>query len=136
MSLETMLGLCGSSLFKLLTLPRDTPADLQWWHNLLAEPSLSGPIPGPSSVVNLGAYSDASSSTGITIIIGGKWHVWRLLLPGWKTDSQDISWVEVVGFELLVYATISILPDNSHMRLQGITRALLKGGGKGAVTIN
>ncbi|KAJ2934248.1 hypothetical protein H1R20_g2850, partial [Candolleomyces eurysporus] len=56
----------------------------------------------PARLTDHGAFSDASSSVGIAIIIGGQWRAWRLL-PGWQScnGEKDIQWAEAVGFELL-----------------------------------
>ncbi|CAA7270000.1 unnamed protein product [Cyclocybe aegerita] len=54
---------------------------------------LSKPIPRPTPIIDLVAYSDASSEVGIGITIGQKWRAWRLL-PGWKANNRDIGWAE------------------------------------------
>ncbi|KAF8627886.1 hypothetical protein AX17_006105, partial [Amanita inopinata Kibby_2008] len=53
--------------------PRSVNIDLQWWLGRLTLPPLPRPIPAPVEIHNIQAYSDASSSTGIGIIIGQQW---------------------------------------------------------------
>jgi hypothetical protein len=99
-NLETMLSSFSNCPFVPHHAPCDTANNLIWWKDTLSSPVLSRPIPGPSSLVDLQAYSDASSGVGVAITIGNKWRAWRLL-PGWKSDNRDIGWAEAVGFKLL-----------------------------------
>ena len=72
-----------------LNTPIQTADNLKWWKFALSQPPCPRRIPGPSEVFDFAAFSDASSSTGIGIIIIGRWRAWRLI-PGWKTDGRDI----------------------------------------------
>ncbi|SJL06821.1 uncharacterized protein ARMOST_10163 [Armillaria ostoyae] len=101
-NLEKFLAISNNRPFLPRRAQRGTEFDLNWWlSQLLSNPSR--PIPGPCAVTDFAAFSDASSGTGIAIVIGDRWHAWRLL-PGWKSDERDIQWAEGVGFELLVRA--------------------------------
>ena len=51
----------------------NTSDDLIWWMNILASPPSPRPIPRPHEVLDLGVFSNASSSTGISIILRGCW---------------------------------------------------------------
>lgn len=57
-------------------------------------------IPGPATVTDSNAFSNASSGVGISIVISSQWRVWHLI-PGWNVEDRDIGWAEAVGFELL-----------------------------------
>ena len=85
-SLEAMLSTFNDRRFIPHHAPRDTANDLKWWTTTLSSPDLSRPIPGPNELIDLQAYSDASSGVGIAITIGNKWRAWRLL-PGWSSDG-------------------------------------------------
>jgi len=85
-NLEAMHSGFNNSPFVPHTPPHNTPDDLKWWPKLLHSPSLSRDIPGPVPLTDLNTFSDASSSFGISITIGNRWHAWHLL-PGWKADG-------------------------------------------------
>lgn len=94
--------------------PKHLTADLVWWQETLARPSLSREIPGNRQIFDVEGYSDASSTVGIGITVGNRWRAWRLL-PGWKQEGRDIGWAEAIGMELLVQ---TILSHNSLPGLQ------------------
>ncbi len=99
-NLEKFLAISHDRPFLPRRAPRGTEFNLNWWlSQLLSNPAR--PIPGPCAVFDLDAFSDASSGTGVAIVIGNRWRAWRLL-PGWKSSERDIQWAEGVGFELLV----------------------------------
>lgn len=119
-NLEAMLGIFHNNPFLPRTPPSGTPADLQWWAHTLAQPVIRRPIPGPCEVLDVHAFSDASSGIGIGIVIGARWRAWKLL-PGWQRDGRDIGWAEAIGFEFLVrcllrsdppYTDIVVFGDN------------------------
>ena len=130
--LESMLAIYGDSPFLPRTPPKHTSNDLDWWKNVLASPPPPRPIPGPCEVFDLGAFSDASSSTGIGIILGGRWRAWRLI-PGWKGNSgeRDIGWAEAIGFEFLVRTTIDHLDSPAIFKVFGDNRGIIEGWWKG-----
>jgi len=69
-SLETMLSLFNNHPFVPHSSPCDMFLDLRWWADLLSSSTLSRPIPGPTPLEDFHAFSDASSSFGIGIIVG------------------------------------------------------------------
>jgi hypothetical protein len=129
-SMEAMLGIFHSSPFLPRTPPRHTASDLLWWKEVLLRPVISRSIPGPRDLVDLDAFSDASSEIGIGITVGEKWRAWRLL-PGWKRDGRDIGWAEAVGFELLVKAVTSSHSRGIHYKVFGDNRGVVEGWWKG-----
>jgi len=44
-------------------------------------------------------WVDASSSWGISIILGKIWYAWSLT-PGWRAKGRDISWAESITLEM------------------------------------
>ena len=72
-NLEAMLALFNNHPFVPHTPPCDTPHDLDWWAKLLDAETLSRPIPGPTPLKDMDAFSDASSGFGIGITIGKNW---------------------------------------------------------------
>ena len=129
--LEAMISTFSNQPFK----PRTPPphrlsSDLAWWTTCLSSPSCSCPILGPFPLANHGAYSDASSSTGIGIIIAGQWRAWRLL-PGWDQDGRDIGWAEAIGFEFLAISLAKLHPTGGHFKVFGDNRGVVEGWWKG-----
>lgn len=114
--LETMLGSYGDNPFAKHTPPIQTVDDLNWWKRRLSQPPLPRRIPGPVNVLDVAAFSDASSSTGIGIVIKGRWRAWRLL-PGWKTHGRDIGWAEAIGFELLVRYIVTQCTESTTFKV-------------------
>ena len=89
--------------------PKTLTDDLSWWINILSQPTLSRPIPGNRIITDVQAYSDASSTTGLGIVIGNQWRAWQLL-PGWNQDGRDIGWAEAIAMELLVHTILKSGP--------------------------
>lgn len=126
--LETMLGSFGDSPLARRHPPRSVRPDLEWWAALFRAGPLSRPIPVPKQLVNVGAFSDASSGVGIAIVVGRHWRAWRLL-PGWTTlnGDRDIGWAEAVGFELLVYAVAAANPATCSFQVFGDNKGVVEG---------
>ena len=114
-NLEAMLGIFQNSPFKPRHSPSGTANDLNWWFKRLSSPQLIRAIPGPLPVLDVQAFSDASSSIGIGIIIGKRWRAWRLI-PGWQSHQRDIGWAEAIGFELLIRTLCRL--GTSHKRIK------------------
>ena len=129
-TLETMLSGLNNRPFMPHTPPCTTASDLQWWMTLLKSPNLSRAIPGPVPLTDLHTFSDASSGFSIGITIGDKWRTWHLL-PGWKSDRQDIGWAEAVGFELLTLAIIPSSNSGTHFKVYGDNKGVVEGWWKG-----
>ena len=124
--LECMIGIFHNSPLKPRHPPRHTDQDLLWWLRILSQPSLSRPIPGAQEVLDVQAYSDASSSVGIGIVIRNRWRAWTLKL-GWNTDERDIGWAEAVGMELLIGSILQQAPRGTHFRVFGDNRGVVEG---------
>jgi len=107
--LERMISLCTPKPF-LPHRPEKTIAeDLIWWHHALSSNLTTQRIRAPPNYADISAFSDASSSFGIGVVIGDRWRAWRLH-PNWQSlgGKRDISWAEAVGFELLIYTIATI----------------------------
>jgi len=102
-SLEAMLSTSSARPFVPHHSNRHLNVDLAWWTRQLSRPILERTIPQPCTFIDAHAFSDASSSFGIAVIIDGFWRAWTLS-PNWCTlnGARDIGWAEAVGFELLV----------------------------------
>jgi hypothetical protein len=109
-SLESMLAICGNCPFMPHHPVRHIHKDLDWWSDKLSLPFVGRTIPVPVTPVDISAFSDASSTVGIGIVIAGHWRAWSLL-PGWQTlgGSREIGWAEAIGFQLLVTSLVSHL---------------------------
>lgn len=130
-SLESFMGTFGDRPHKPRRPPRSTAGDLAWWFNQLSRPKLQRSIPGPSQLLDVRAFSDASSSTGIGIVIGGAWRAWELQ-GDWKRENRDIAWAEAIGFELLVRTLLPTLSPGSHIKVYGDNKVVIEGWKRGA----
>lgn len=125
-NLEAMLAMFNDRPFLPRTPPRSTPDDIDWWKNSLNNAYISQPIPGPCTVLDFHAYSDASSGHGIGIIVNGFWRAWELI-PGWKRDGRDIGWAEGVGFEFLIRTIVGSQTTGVHFKVYGDNRGIVEG---------
>lgn len=133
-SLETMLGICHSCPFVPHHSVRHLNDDLNWWSLKLTESFVGKTISQPRTLVDIRAFSDASSTVGIAIVINGYWRAWTLR-PGWQTlnGQRDIGWAEGVGFDLLTLAILDARREQpfNHFRVfcdnQGIVNGWRNG---------
>ena len=118
--LERALGLACARPFLPLRPPRSVPGELEWWTERLQRPVIKRSVVIPDALTDVGAFSDASTGTGIGIIVGSRWRAWRLL-PGWRMrDGQrDIGWAEAVGFLLLILTVTKLVPAGTPLRFWG-----------------
>lgn len=128
--LESMLGTFRTNPFARKHPPAAVGGHLRWWANTLRRPQLERPLGRmfPASVVDIGAYSDASTGGGIGIVVAGRWRAWRLL-PGWTSldGVRDILWAEAVGFELLVRFVVLAHPPGTHIKVYGDNQGVVDG---------
>jgi len=75
-NLEAFMGQFHHCPFCPHSPPCRTASDLQWWKAKLTQPILARPIPSPTPILDADAYLDASSETGIGIMISNKWRAW------------------------------------------------------------
>ena len=131
-SLEAMLAIFHDRPFIPRTPPRGTAQDLEWWCRTLHNPSISRDVPGPVTVHDVDAFSDASSGVGIGITVCSKWRAW-CLLPGWKAEDRNIGWAEAIGFEFLVASLCRFVcqPHQRHVKVFGDNRGVVEGWWKG-----
>lgn len=106
--------------------PRGTSFELDWWLHILSAPSPLRPIPAPVQVIDVDAFSDASSGTGLAVLVGQKWKAWRLL-PGWQSDGRDIAWAESVALELMAHAIVAEHGRTKTFRLHCDNRVVVEG---------
>ena len=124
--LEKMQGVFHDTPHKPRRPPRHTDIDLLWWLRTLSKPTLTREIPGAQEVIDVHAFSDASSSVGIGIVIQDKWRAWALK-PGWNTDQRDIGWAEAVGMEFLIRSILQRAPPGSRFKIYGDNRGVVEG---------
>jgi len=129
--LEAMLGVFHNSPFKPRTPPSGTDQDLAWWTQTLSRPILARSIPAICTLHDVGAFSDASSSVGIGLIIGDRWRAWRLA-PGWNDERRDIGWAEAIGFEFLVRTILVSGTRDTNFKVYGDNNGIVKGWWKGS----
>ena len=126
--LEGMLSTCAKWPFAPHRPSNSIAEDLKWWcQKILSRTFIRTICPLPT-FIDIQAFSDASSGVGIGIIIGQRWHAWRLL-PGWKCTNgkRDIGWVEALGFELLIHSVDSILDGEHHVNVYGDNTGVIEG---------
>ena len=129
-SLESFMAQFHNHPFCPHSSPCRTAGNLQWWKSRLIQPMLARPIPSPAPLIDASDYSDASSETGIGIMVGDKWHAWQLL-PGWKANGRDIGWAEAVSFLLLTITLSPTIPKGSHVKVFRNNRGVVEGWWKG-----
>lgn len=107
--------------------PRRWPNDFRWWKTVLSSP-ISAPIPGAADLIDLHAYSDASSGYGIGICICNYWRSYRLL-PAWRgiNNERDIGWAEAVGFLLLVQVIAREATPGHQYKIWGDNEGVIEG---------
>ena len=123
--LESMLGIFHDTPFKPRCPPRHLDKDLFWWLRTLSKPSLAREIPGAREVIDVHAFSDASSSVGIGIVIGDHWRAWTLR-PDWRRDGKDITWAEAVAMELLIRTVLRLDPGSKQFKVYGDNRGVVE----------
>lgn len=101
------------SPFRKLTLPRSVLDEVQWWRQQFLLPFCGIIIKSPPLACRTSIYVDAFTSWGIGLVTDGKWNAWRLI-PGWKGDSRDIGWAEMVAVELALLSLISAGHSSKH----------------------
>lgn len=125
-SIEAFIAIFHDKPFLKRTPPKNLYKDLQWWREVLgASTTPQRQLPGLRPVADIGAFSDASSTIGIGIVVGERWRAWRLL-PGWRTEERDIGWAEAVGFLFLCTAVTEIHKKADH-RVYGDNKGVVEG---------
>ncbi|SJL12757.1 uncharacterized protein ARMOST_16188 [Armillaria ostoyae] len=76
--------------------------DLKWWETTLSKPSLFCSLQPKGPQLDWDISVDASMDWGIGMIVNSKWDAWSLH-PGWKSEGRNISWLEALAIEFLVY---------------------------------
>jgi hypothetical protein len=125
--LEHMLKVCSDKPFMPHRPVKSVADDLLWWDESLRSGRVKLSIPPHLLFADIQAFSDASSSMGMGIVISGRWRAWRLL-PGWKNAqgvTRDIGWAKAVRFEMLI-CTINILHT-------GLTKVVIYGDNTGII---
>lgn len=127
-----MLSICGKQPYLPHCPTKGIDSDLDWWSDLLQSGGASCPIYSPIAYSNPLAFSDASSTIGIAIVIGKHWRAWRLV-PGWQTlnGQRDIGWAEAIGFELLVLTLASLPNVGNTITVHGDNTGVVEGWWKG-----
>lgn len=125
-NLESMLGIFHDTPHKPRHPPRHTEKDLLWWVRSLSGPTLTREIPGAQEVIDVQAFSDASSNVGVGIVIRDRWRAWTLK-PGWNTNGRDILWAEAVGMELLIRYILRQAPQGARFKVYGDNRGVVEG---------
>lgn len=116
--------------FQRRSLPRRARADADWWLSMLTVGPctllLRPPFPRHSSP----CFMDASTSSGIGIIVDGKFAAWRLR-DGWRKPGIDIGWAEMVAVELALSALVGLRVSGRTARFysdnMGVVYALQAG---------
>jgi len=128
--LESMLATCRLQPFIPHQANKLLAQDLNWWSALLQSRNVLHSIYTLSNVKDYQAFSNASSSIGIAIVIGKQWHTWRLI-PSWKTfdGNRDIRWAGAISFELLMYALTALpnLESNLNLLVHGNNSSIIEG---------
>ncbi|KAF7348151.1 hypothetical protein MSAN_01768000 [Mycena sanguinolenta] len=88
-----------SNKFSLRWLSESIKKALIWWERKLLDASFFRQLSPLPPLRDVGIFVDASTSWGIAVVIGTKWHALQLK-PNWKQPGTDICWLESVAIEL------------------------------------
>ena len=130
LGLERLMAMQHNKPHTPLTPPKGTAFELDWWLLALSSPSPIRPIPSPSPLVDLSAFSDASSGVGLAFLVGKKWKAWHLL-PGWQSDGRDIAWAESITLELMAQAVVVEHGQHNLYKLHCDNRVVVNGWPRG-----
>lgn len=122
---EKALSQYGENHWALRHPPKACAHEALWWSATLSSPPPPRPVPGPVTVLDLRAYSDASN-LGIAITIGDAWDAWTLR-PGWDSQGRNIAWAEAIAFELLTRALVAHPRRAPHLRIYGDNVGVVEG---------
>lgn len=106
--------------------PRSAKRQLEWWVERLSRPVVGRSFHSYAPHADFAAYSDASSSVGIGLVIGDTWCAYKLR-EGWKTKGRGIAWAEAIGFELLARTLILQQSFGPRVRIHGDNRVIVEG---------
>ena len=125
--LERMLAVCSKKPFMPHRPDKAISDDLTWWHRAIKNGMAIRSIFPPPPRADHQAFSDASSSIGIGIVIGKRWRAW-CLVPGWQTlnGKRDIAWAEAIGFEFLLLALASGVNSPQHITIYGDNTSVIE----------
>jgi hypothetical protein len=87
---------------------------LLWWRRKIADASLYRQLRPIPELRDIGIYVDASTSWGIGIIIGERWHAFRLTATE-RGPDMGITWLEAVAIELVVSFIAQLGYTNAHI---------------------
>ncbi|KIK80554.1 hypothetical protein PAXRUDRAFT_158369 [Paxillus rubicundulus Ve08.2h10] len=106
--LEHMLSTCSDQPFMPHHPIESLVNDLEWWCTRLTHGDVQCPIKPPSPYADHQAFSDASSSMGIGIVIGNRW-------------------AEAVGFELLIRTLDQVVSKKDYFTIFGDNTGIVEG---------
>jgi len=123
-----MISLCMPKPFLPHHPEKTIAGNLIWWNNILSSNLTTQHIHIPPNYADISAFSDASSSFGIGIVIGNRWRAWHLH-PNWQSlrGKRDISWAEAISFELLIYTIATIKSSHSAFITFGDNMGIIEG---------
>jgi len=125
--LECMMAVCSEKPFMPHRPDKAIGDELTWWQRAIENGMAIRSIFPPPPHTDHQAFSDASSSIGIGVIIGEQWRAWRLV-PRWQTleGKRDIAWAEAVGFEFLLLALSSSINSPQHVTVYGDNTSIIE----------
>jgi hypothetical protein len=103
---------------------------LNWWHKELLKTDYVRKLKPLGPLRNFGIYVNASTSWGVAIVIGERWHALRLV-PGWKHDGIDICWLEAVALELCFMFLVQLAFNDVHVLVQSDNKGAIGAHEKG-----
>jgi hypothetical protein len=74
-------------------------ADITFWHDKLLKSFCGSVLHDPPAPSSTEFWVDASTSYGIGVVFDGHWIAWKLC-DGWKSDSREIGWAEMIAIKL------------------------------------
>jgi len=105
------------SPFVKLSIPSSVLEDVSWGHLILTEARCKSRLQQPPQISQILFAVDASTSGGISVLLGQQWESWHLL-EGWDSNGQNIGWAEMAAVELGIRCLIQHGANNAHFKLR------------------
>ena len=105
-----------SSPFIKLNIPLIILEDVPLWHSTLAEGKSQSWLQCPPPISKILFAVDASTSGGVSVVLGQQWESW-CLLEGWDSNGRKIGWAEMITVELGIGCLIQYGASNAHFWL-------------------
>jgi hypothetical protein len=109
-SMLTAMIKSGGSEFRRWKWSTSASRDITWWSSFLSTPHITMRLCTETVADDsFGIYTDASTSWGVSVVIGSEFDMFKLHenWRNWDDSPKDIGWAEFVAVELAVFFLLS-----------------------------